>query len=467
MLRYTLFGILFLLLTATAAAQSVRLAQIETAGLIARQEVDLYLAVTDSEGNPTEGLSASDFQVFEGPRGGELQSVPIVSFAERPNAEEGVTFFLLVDNSGSMYDTLEGRPTENPEDQRIAAARGAIRDFVNTIENPADQVALASFNTYYRLLADPTTAAAAIGPVLDDIEQPDRQGSYTELYRAVELAATDLSSVGGRRVLIILSDGENYPYAPNEGEPHPVYGENLVNSGRSIEALRSAGASAFGIRFATAGDPELERIARESGGLVFDAASPGQLSDVYREIRERVLQEYRLSYRANMYAAEERAVRVRLSEAGDETTREFFAGSIFGAPVDGFGPLFLIPLLLAVLLAGAMSLLQFRNRRPQPNLEVLNARGRATQLVNLGSGQTVIGGSDAADLTIAGSPDLHDRHATVVFDEKRSAYTVVSDRPIRVNNQSTNKRELSPGDVIQLPGATVVFDLPEESERDE
>ncbi|TVQ25635.1 MAG: VWA domain-containing protein [Spirochaetaceae bacterium] len=461
-----LFALLFALGGAgSTAAQSVRIAQIDSSRLLTQQRVDLYLSVSDAAGRPITNLQRSAFDVFESADGVTFDQVEITGFVPSANVDQGVTFYLLVDNSGSMYDTLDGQPTDDPEQMRMTMAVRAIRRFLDQIDNPRDRVALATFNTFFTVLAEPTTSIGTIDLLLGDIERPDRDASYTELYRSVKLAAEQLEAVRGRKVVIILSDGEDYPFARYSGRPHPIHGDELVGVRQTVDALQRTGSGAFGINFATVGDPAFTQIVTENGGLVYDADDEAALAAVYLDIRERVLSEYRVSYRAGIRPTDERSVRalVRTRDGDARSTRRYFAGTIFGLPGESLGAGLLIPFAIALLLAAGLTLLRFRNRRTTANVEVLNARGRATQVIDLTSPQTVIGSSDAADVTIAGNPDMKDRHATIVFDQTTHQYTVVSDQPISVNNQLTTRRRLTPGDVVQLPGATVVFDAPEDA----
>jgi len=74
----------------------------------------------------------------------------------------------------------------------------------------------------------------------------------------------------------------------------------------------------------------------------------------------------------------------------------------------------------------------------------------------LGSAKTVIGGSRQADLTIAGAPGVREQHATVLYDPKTRSYTIVGE--VTVNNRPVKTRRLEAGDVIDVGGATIVFD---------
>ena len=466
-LPWLLLMLLFFVQGQSAWSQSVRLAQIDASRLLTRQAVDLYVAVTDEEGNSIEGLTSEEFEILESTDGEEFTPAPITDFDANPHATGGVTFLLLVDNSGSMYDTIEGEPTDDPSEQRITAARGAIREFLDSIDNPLDRVGLASFNTYYRRHQEPTQSTEAVENALEEIEEPGQDEAFTELYRAISLAAEDLAEVPGRTVLVVLSDGENYPFATYREAPHPTYEQDVVEAEAALESLQREGIGAFAVNFATTGDPQLVDIVNESGGLLYDAESGEELAGVYEDIRRRVLDEYRITYRPSLAPGERRYVRVRFTPNTGrvaETTRVYITSTIFGVPAEDFGWLYLIPLLGAILAALLLGLLRFRNSRTDPNLEVLDPRGKATQVLGLTSQKTVIGSSNNADLTVAESPDMREQHATIVHDEKKGTYTVVSDTPIKVNNQKTTNRELTPGDVVQLPGATIVFDEPEKKE---
>ncbi len=450
-------------------AQNLRVAQVNTAGLLTHQTVDIYLGITDADGSPIEGLSADHLRVYESSDGETYIEVPVLEVEERAAETEGITVLLLVDNSGSMYDTPGGRPTQDPGETRMAGVKAAIRSFLQEIDNPRDRVALAEFNTHYRLLTEATDSLRTVELLLESIMQPDSDEAYTELYRAISLATESLETAEGRRALLVLTDGENYPFTVYSGQPHPEYGEEVVTAGEMLDQLQRSAVGVFGISFAGGTDPMLQEIAGTGGGLVYDAADGHELGVIYSDIRERILQEYRVRYRATITPTEQRYLRVVMESplGRAQQERSYYAGTLFGLPREDFGPLFGIPFLVAALLAAALARLRFLNRRGSANVEILDPRGRSTQVLNLTGQQTVIGASAEADITLSHSPDMQDRHATIVFDEKKGSYTVVSVQPVAVNNQPTTRRNLEPGDVIQLPGVTVVFDRPEQSDASE
>jgi Ca-activated chloride channel family protein len=446
------------------------MSQIDASGLLTRQQIDLYLSVTNDAGEPVEDAEVGDFQVYESADGNTFEPVRVLDFSAGAPANEGISFFLLVDNSGSMYDTLEGRPTDETARRRITHARSAIRTFLSGIDNPEDEVGMASFNTFYSLHAEPTRDKGRIDALLEDIERPEQAEAYTELYASIRAAVDDLAVADGRKVLIVLSDGENYPFYEYTGEEHLEYGQRLFTYGEAVERAQREGVSVYAVNFGPERDSHLDEIAGESGGRVYDARNQRELAAVYQDIRRRVLEEYRLTYRATVAPAERKHVRVEYQSPGGtvETTRFYFANTIFGTPSERFGWLFLIPLIAAVLGWLLIRQLRFTNRRRDANLEVLGDR---TQVFGLEQrGQTVVGTSEKADVTVAGGAAGGGEaasSATVVYDPKSKSYTVQSDREIRVNNQPVKRKKLEPGDVLAIGESTVVFDDTRERDEDE
>jgi Ca-activated chloride channel family protein len=199
-----------------------------------------------------------------------------------------------------------------------------------------------------------------------------------------------------------------------------------------------------------------------TGGSTYDAGNEEELASVYRTIREKILQEYRVVYRALVAPSDRREVRIALAGTRAMSEQVYFSSTVFGLPSDRFGLLFLIPFLVGLALWWAVTQLRFTNRRKGANLEVL---GGKTQIFPLEKGQTVIGPLESADVTVVnkGGSTGGAGEATVQFDKASETYTVVAPNDIRVNNRLTKKRKLEPGDVLNLDGTIVVFDEEKET----
>jgi len=454
---------LLFLIGGSAFSLNIRLSQIDGSRLLVNQTIRLFVSVTDEAGRPVEGIPAEAFSIFESPDGEDFEPVAaITEFKPRAASTEGINFLLLIDNSGSMYDTLAGGKTEEPSRMRISHAKAAVGTFLDSMTSPKDTVGLAAYNTYYSLLAAPAKDKIAVAGFLDNIEKPEPEEAYTELYASLALAVRNFQGIGGRKAIVILSDGENYPYAEHSGNVHPEFGEKIFSYTEPIRACQEEGISVYAVNFAPEKDANLEAIAVETGGAVFDARNREQLAGVYQRIHNQVAGEYLIGYRATMTPAEKKYVRVRLRQAGleQQATRFYFSSTVFGLPLERIGVLLLLPFVLAFFALWLVSLLKFEKKKGPATLEVLRTQvGRAqTRLMPLGTTKTVIGGSRQADLTIAGNPAVKERHATIVYDGKKKAYTVVGAGDLTVNNRAVKTKVLEPGDVIDVGGATIVFD---------
>src|SRR6056297_3036991 len=324
-----------LMVSSIATAQRLSIGQVDTDRLLFGQRVDLFVSL-DVPGEPDFG----NLRVYESADGEVYEEVEaILDVQQVRNLDAPLSFSMLIDNSGSMYDETVATDSEL---RRIDAARQAIRDFANSITNERDQIGLAVFNTRYRQLAPPSRDKAEIGALLDTIEQPARAEGYTELYAALVRAAADASTIG-RRTVVVLSDGENYPYSVYENEGHPEFGDRLYEYTEAIDAFQREGLSVFAIHYGDREDPNLSAIAEATGGRVYRAVGPEELAAVYQDIRANLLEEYRVSYRATMLPAERRLVRVQYRGAGVslQAERPYFANTLFATEGE-IAPLVLI-----------------------------------------------------------------------------------------------------------------------------
>lgn len=452
-----------LAITTGVAAQRLSIGQVDTGRLLIGQRVDLFVSIdAPDDAEPT----LEEISVYESADGSVYREVDaIYDLASVRSLDAPLAFYVLVDNSGSMYEeTVPG----SEEVRRIDAARDAIRDFANSITNERDRIGLAVFNTGYRELTPPSTDKAQMGDLLATIEEPAREEAYTELYAALVASASDATAVG-RRTVVVLSDGENYPYSVYEDEPHPAHGERLYTHEDAIEAFQREGLSLFAIHYAEREDPNLDVIAERTGGAVYRARGPQDLARVYREIRAELLDEYRLTYRATTIPAERRFVRVTYERGTTTLTAErpYFANTLFGGAGDVATGVLLGALIVGLVVLAALLALVIRGGAKETSLVILDSGGAKglEKTVALGGRDTVIGASPDADVTIADNPTVDERHAVVTYEPKTAQYTIVSDAPVRVNNQRTTKRALKPGDVINVEGTIFAFDEPDESDE--
>ncbi|MCP4296228.1 MAG: VWA domain-containing protein, partial [Proteobacteria bacterium] len=389
----------------------------------------------------------------------------IKKFQRSVNYEQGVTFLLLIDNSGSMYRTMEGDKTTDGSKTRISLAKKAIGDFLSSMKNPRDRVGLAAYNKLYHSLSAPLQDRDKIRNELDQIDKDIGDPEYTEIYGSINLAISDLKSFKGRKAILILSDGENRPSYPHSGKLHPDFKDQIVTFQSPLKLLQFEGISLFAINFGKRGEKQdlnLNKIARLSGGTSFDAHSTSKLNKIYLTIMDQVLNEYVLSYAATMESTENKITKVDLKQNGKivGASRLYFAGTVFGRPTKSLNIWMLMGFVVSLVIFYLLTKLRFERKTTAPMIEVLDQGAGAvlTKVVQLDQAVTIIGSAADAALTIVGVPTVADEHATIIFDESRDQYKLSGSKGLQVNNKTVTSKVLEPGDLINMDGVTMVFD---------
>lgn len=439
----------------TADAATAAITQIDGASLLARQTVRLYVAGIDG------GAAPASVRVQESADGRSWEDRPVQAVTEAANADEGISFFFLLDNSGSMWTGATGDAAGDETALRVGQAKDAARRFIARL-GPADRLGLAVFNTRYWRAAEPTADLAAVLAAVDEIARPASDDAFTELYQSIDRAARELAAYPGRKAIVVLSDGEDYPYAARTGKPSPEFGDAAVAPDEAAERAIAEGVTCYAVRFGADRDPDIGSMAERTGGASFDAADGLELAEVYASIRNDMLREAAVDYRAGMEPGDRRYVRVSLDEGRSwSAPRYYYAGAVFGQSRTAPGWLDLAPLLLAAAVWLAFWLLKMERPIDRAGVSLLyGPRGAKTEVYALSGSKTVIGGSADADITLAGNPAMAGDHATILFDEVRGEYTIAADAELRVNNRPVKRKRLEPGDVIDMAGTVVVFDEP-------
>jgi Ca-activated chloride channel family protein len=206
--------------------------------------------------------------------------------SERVPRNEGVVI-VAVDVSASMI------ATDVAPNRLRAAASGAL-DFANSVP-PGIDLGLVAFDGGARLLVSPTTDRNTVLNAIEGLETGPGTAGGEAIYTALDAitaalnpgSTTDTAATGKRlpAAIVLLSDG-------------------VTNKGRSIlqaaQAAADAGVPVSTIAFGTpsgtvtvdrqtipvpADNATMAKVAKISGGGYFEAASLGQLRDVYRNIQ--------------------------------------------------------------------------------------------------------------------------------------------------------------------------------------
>jgi len=448
---------------AGAGADEITLSGVDSRMTAVTGIVNLYTIVTDDSGRLVDSLKAEDFTVMDAPAGGIpgnlAETRKIVSFTPSGERREGITFMMLIDDSGSMYG--------NPGEDRASLARREARNFLDSLGNSMDKAGLALFGTRYKVLAGPRTDRASLFERLGLSAPPESEEAYTELFASMVESSNSLRKEKGRLIVILFSDGENYPYFQRSGEKHPEYGEKTFTADDALVSLQEGGITLYAVRFGPRRDEDLARIALSTGGLFFDVSAEEELSGLYSLIRKRVQAEYRLGYSPGLTGAGETSVMVALSGGSSSAVLNYPSGFVFGEPSRGNQALFSLLVIPFVLLILFILSRLWRNKPGEPaSLERLRPVGGGALTVALESGKTLISPGVAgaattimpADGKSEGKVDIQGGGTLIVEKGKDGRWRISSDEGVVVNNRKSESTVLENGDVIKAGEELIVFD---------
>ena len=150
--------------------------------------VSLDVSVTDARGQPVEGLSPEDFEIYEN---GVLQELRYFGSSTAP-----YHVYLLFDSSGSTRHKWD-------------FMRRAVAGFASYIK-PQDRISIGIFDEGLKTLADWDSPLDEAMRALDPLMDRRESGGTTEFYRALErVLDRSFDRIRERRAVIVLTDGRD------------------------------------------------------------------------------------------------------------------------------------------------------------------------------------------------------------------------------------------------------------------
>jgi VWFA-related protein len=260
-------------------------------GYVARVErVELHVRV-EGEEPPAGPLDAGMFRVLEN---GVAQPVMAV---ERV-ADLPLAIGILVDHSGSMMERLD-------------TALDAAASFVDgLLTDPQDKAFVLGFADIPIVFQEFTNDTARLAQAIELIDT----GRNTALYDAIAAAAERFEGSGGRRAVILLTDGAD------EGSEHR-FREALEAAQRADVALYPV-AVELPQRFARE-HWILSVLAQETGGRLFSIGRRSDPGKIYEAIADDLRAQYRVSYAPLTPGGEGdwREIEVQLAAGVDEDVK--------------------------------------------------------------------------------------------------------------------------------------------------
>ena len=297
--------------------------------------VNVLACVREKHGAIVRGLTKSDFTLEEDGRPQEIRY-----FSHETDLP--LTLGLLVDTSMSQRRVLG----------QERSASSTFLDQVLRVDK--DQAFVIHFDREVELLQDFTSSRQKLQAALDLLQTPQRKeeesgsspdsypgsgrggggrngagrgGAGTLLYDAVYLASKNLmSKQQGRKALIILSDGVDHGsketlasaieaaqradtlvysilFADEQGHGGGSYGHSgmggmggMGGRGGGMGRHGGGGGSRYPQETRPDGKKILERLAKETGGRLFEVSSKHSIEETYDRIQEELRNQYSLGY---------------------------------------------------------------------------------------------------------------------------------------------------------------------------
>jgi Ca-activated chloride channel family protein len=267
--------------------------------------VSLGLTVSDRRSNFLTDLTRDDLEIYED---GRRQTIEYFARGDAVDAAPELHIGLLFDTSGSMGAD-------------IALSRSAAIRFLNTLPEAKD-ITLVDFDTEVRV--------AKYGqqdfPRLVERIRTRKPSGFTAMYDALGVYLDGASSMQGRKILVIFTDGGDTNSAIRFGDvvtlvrasDVTVYSvgflENQPGSVRAEQRLR------------------LTQLAGESGGEAFFPSDMKQIEQAYDRILAQIRAQYTIGYVSTNTAADgswrKVEIKIRRANAKDlrvQTRKGYFA----------------------------------------------------------------------------------------------------------------------------------------------
>ncbi|HVN93816.1 MAG TPA: VWA domain-containing protein [Terracidiphilus sp.] len=228
--------------------------------------VNIFVNVTDKNGAIVGELTKDDFAVFE-----DNRPQQIAVFERKTDVPLSLT--LAIDTSGSVRKDLDEEAT-------------AARHFARDILQPKDQMSVLQFATEVSELTPFTSKPSQIDRALGGL-RPDYA---TALYDAICLGSQELGKREGRKVLVLVSDGDDtverstYQQALEAALRNEVMIYSLID----VPIVASAGRD-------TGGEHALIALSEETGGKYF-YVDEGGLDKAFAKVSEDLRTQYLLGY---------------------------------------------------------------------------------------------------------------------------------------------------------------------------
>ncbi|HEU0186164.1 MAG TPA: VWA domain-containing protein [Blastocatellia bacterium] len=256
--------------------------------------VNLPVTVSDKNNAFVINLEESDFQIIE-------DKVPQTIINFKPLSNLPIDVAMLMDTSNSVKPKLKFE-------------RDAAYSFLETVlKYRQDRALFATFDSQVELHQDLTNRLDLLTKAIDKIKAQGGTKMYDAIYSVCEQKMMSTASTGRRRVMVVLTDGED-----TESERTLQDAIDIAQSSETtIYVISTKAGGFFGVQAGTVDrreDKDLKRLAEETGGRAFFTAEVIELEKSLTQITRELRNQYMIAYEPtnNNYDGKERKIEVKL-----------------------------------------------------------------------------------------------------------------------------------------------------------
>ena len=241
--------------------------------------VSVALNVVDEHGAPVPGLQVTDFDLTEDNRPQKI------SFFDKESTTP-LEIVLAIDASESVFP-----------DERLE--RDAAKSFVKSLLREQDRIDLMAFSDNVDEVVSFTNNPKSIDSGLGRIQHGDATALYDAVYLASQRLAEAPSTDGARRVIVLITDGENttrhgsYDAAIEQAERAGAMIYSLIIVPVDADAGRNTG-----------GEHALIQMSNDTGGKYYYVEDKHDLGPAFQHVSDDLRTQYTVGYYAPQHGVD-------------------------------------------------------------------------------------------------------------------------------------------------------------------
>ena len=250
--------------------------------------VDLYVTVTDDDGRLVPSLLREDFSIFD-----DRQPQEIALFE---NSVRPITVIVMLDTSISTTNVMD------------LILGGAEQFLIRML--PDDRARVGAFNS--KIQIEPAEFTGDRDALIDELDGLD-YGNDTLLYDAIAATLDALQGIQGRRVILVLTDGEDYGSRTGRKDvlARAVAEDVMIYTiGLEVEYFNGQR------HVRTRPDRGLRTLAEETGGGYFELRETDELGPTFTRVAKELHSQYVLGFSPTIRDGKTHTLEVRLRGRG-------------------------------------------------------------------------------------------------------------------------------------------------------